>query len=249
MKYFALTHKGLVRERNEDYILTPVLAEKQGIRCNLARKGHLFIVSDGVGGHKAGGIASETAARHVLEGWYANPAERTDTPVRLTELMMEANEKLLSLAATEPAWEGMATTQTALVVKGSSCTIAHIGDSRAYLYRNSLLQLTEDHSPVWSRYAEGKVSKDTLRTHPDKHYISRALGFHPDAEIDILEISPIVSGIFLLCSDGLTDLLPDRIISQVLSDDGGIEIKGRLLLEMALLAGGPDNISLILIEL
>lgn len=250
MNYSCITDQGIVRNNNEDYILTPGNSIIQLNDSDLNRLGYLFIVCDGVGGHNAGEKASRMAAEYLMDNWYGSMHSDLHDGDRLKAMVHEVNEQILKMSEKFRKFRDMATTLTALLIKGDVCTLCHIGDSRAYLQIGSgIRQLTDDHSPVWDEYKKGDITKNQMRTHPDKHYITQALGFFKEIEVDIITLPLPDKGIFLLCTDGLTDMMPDEAINDILKEDTDFEVKGQVLLEKAMQAGGHDNISLILIEI
>lgn len=250
MKYYAVTNPGSVRENNEDSIRTPESSEHELNAALLQSKGHLFVVCDGLGGHNAGEVASAMAGEHIMQGWYGEADHSAKDSNRLKALVRVANSQILQQSHQNSAMAGMATTLTSLLIKDDMCTIAHIGDSRAYLFRqNELMQLTDDHSPVWQYYKDGLMSKDALFLLPGKHQLTQALGFTSYPEIDIVEFPLAPHSIFLLCTDGLTDMLSDDDLAMIIEQETDLETIGDALLEAALSAGGYDNVSFILIEI
>jgi len=224
----AATHPGQKRERNEDaygYELTPY--------------GGIFVVADGMGGHAHG----DRAARMAVETIIGHLKGRDPSPALLADAMEEANRRIYQAAKTVRA-EGMGTTATALVVDFPYALIAHVGDSRAYLFRNGLLvQLTQDHSWVADRVREGLLRPEDARGHRWKNVITNALGTFPEVEVDLLGLKLKPGDLLLLSTDGLHGVLGEEAIARVLAADQPLEQAVNRLIELANAWGGPDNIT------
>ncbi len=211
----------------------------------------LFLVADGMGGHAAGEIASQLAAS-AIDAWivaHADPAG--DSADLLLQAVLEANTRVFEAQRDNRALSGMGSTLTALLFRGDRYYIAHVGDSRAYRLRDGTLeQLTRDHSLVWHLYENGVLKKAELTSHPQKNLITRSVGSHPQVDIDIEQGEGLIGDVFLLCSDGLTDGIPDDGIGAILSAPrkNPQEIADHLV-EAANQAGGPDNITAVVIRL
>ena len=205
-------------------------------------KGQLFVVADGMGGHNAGRAASETAVRALGETYLGNPGN--DLVAALREAFQAANTQIYDQSLADPAFAGMGTTCTALVLKDGHGLIGHIGDSRVYrITRRSITQLTNDHSKVAELVRRGIITREQSRTHPERSQLYRALGTRPQAEVDFVT-SVRLSGecSFLLCSDGLYNhVTEDEMQSIVLarSPDEACET----LIGLANERGGYDNIT------
>ena len=223
--------RGRVRPGNEDaYALDPPL----------------YVVADGMGGHRAGEVAARLAVdalsdRASLIGSGGGEA--------LAEAFRAANRLILAAAAEDDALRGMATTCTAAVVRGRVARIAHVGDSRAYLWHGGRLrQLTEDHNVVAQLVREGYLSTAEAARHPRRNVILRALGL-PDVEIDSLEVVLDAGDRLLLCSDGLTNELDDDAIMAVLLGEPDAQAAVDRLVWLANSAGGADNVTAVVIDL
>lgn len=236
ISFEARTDRGRVRTNNEDAFL--------------AREGlGLFAVCDGLGGHAAGEVASrmaiETLELKIDEG--AGQPER-----QLREAMEEANRKILRDQQAHPERRGMGTTLSALWLspeKDDQGWIGHIGDSRVYRFRsNELNQLTEDHSPLYRLYKEGSLNKEQLRHHPQKNLIERSLGLSAGIETDIFSIDLQKGDLFILCTDGLSDCLSDRELSEVCRNTKMEDVVG-VLIDRALQCGGYDNITVVVAQI
>lgn len=229
------TDVGLVRKNNEDNLLR-------------ARDLGLFVVCDGLGGHAAGEIASKIAVE-TLEGHLTSlDGDPADS---LAEAIEEANCKIIDDQQVHPDRGGMGTTLSALWVRevgDKGAWIAHIGDSRIYLYRKEeLVQLTDDHSPLFRLYKEGSLDKEELRHHPQKNLIERSLGLSSVVEYDIFQTDIKEGDLFLLCTDGLSDMVSDQEIADILKNNPFSELCDRFIDE-AFQRGGYDNISIIVIR-
>jgi len=203
-----------------------------------------------MGGHAAGEIASQIAAATVDE--YVASAARSSMPPDqiLLAAAQEANARIYQTQRMKPEFAGMGSTLTALMILGEHYYVAHVGDSRAYLVRDSTIsQVTRDHSLVWHLYETGMLRKDELSSHPQKNLITRSIGPHPQVEID-LEQGPTREGdTFLLCSDGLTDVVSDDNLRRILSDkERSPQQIGETLVAEANVRGGPDNITVVIVR-
>ena len=232
------TDKGCVREINEDSGRLVRPADP----ALLATKGLLVVVADGMGGHSAGEVASQMAADVVTRLYYE---ARAEPGAALRRAVEEANRLIHEAAAEDAAKHGMGTTCTALALCGGMAYAAHVGDSRLYMLRErTLYQLSEDHSAVNEMVKLGLITKEQARTHEDKNVILRALGTTPEVEVSVLEPFAVREGDrYLLCSDGLHDLVLEDEIATVLTESGDIRAAGGRLIEMAKERGGHDNIT------
>jgi serine/threonine protein phosphatase PrpC len=232
------TDKGCVREINEDSGRLVRPADP----ALLATKGLLVVVADGMGGHSAGEVASQMAADIVPRVYYETRAEPGAALRRAVE---EANRQIHEAAAEDAAKHGMGTTCTALALCGGTAYAAHVGDSRLYMLRDSrLYQLSEDHSAVNEMVKLGLITKEQARTHEDKNVILRALGTSPEVEVSVIEPFDVREGDrYLLCSDGLHDLVLEDEIASVLTESEDIHAAGERLITMAKERGGHDNIT------
>jgi PPM family protein phosphatase len=232
------TDPGCCRETNEDSITYVVPSSEKLLRS----KGLLAVVADGMGGHQGGEIASRKAIDIIRCVYYQSDKE---PQLALTEAFQQANCAIYTLANQKSDLNGMGTTCTALVFHNQEAFIAHVGDSRLYLLRdNQIYLMTEDHSEVRELVRRGIIRQQQAKTHPNKNVILRALGTRPTVEISFWPNPfPICLGDkFLLCSDGLYELVNDEEIKQslILSD---IHIASSSLVEKAKQRGGYDNIT------
>jgi PPM family protein phosphatase len=226
--YARASDTGKKRRRNEDsYVVAPPL----------------FAVADGMGGAQAGEVASKLAAAALEE---TDPGALSG-PEKVTSLIQEANRRVYERAHADPTTSGMGTTMTVALVEGAEVTIGHVGDSRAYLVRDgSLEQLTEDHSLVNELLKSGKLTSQEAETHPQRSVITRAVGTDPDVDVDAFIVTAREGDVFLLCSDGLTDMVNDDDILDVVErhhDD--LDRATKSLISAANRGGGEDNITVI----
>ncbi len=231
MKCFAITHPGLVRELNEDCFFIP---EEGGER--------FAVVCDGMGGHKAGEVASRMAVdslRRTLSD--AQPGQEM-----LRQAIVMANDDVYERALTEPDCSGMGTTLTALWWLSDRVIMGHVGDSRLYRYDgSSLKQLSHDHTFVQELVDIGEISAKQARVHPRRNLITRSVGTQPEVDVDIAAFEREAGTTYLLCSDGLTNMVEDDELERIMSH-GTPEEQLRRMLDMALERGGTDNITAVL---
>ncbi len=230
MKYGTRTDAGKIREINEDaYIANSTI----------------FAVADGMGGHKAGEIASSLALKVLTEGI----SLEKNLGKNLSSVIKKVNKVVYSKSLTTSEMDGMGTTLTALVIKDNEAYLGHIGDSRAYLLRNlELMQLTQDHSLVAQMIKEGRLTAKEARSHPLRSVITRALGAKTIAEPDVFTLSIKTGDKLLLTSDGLTSMLTDAEILGILIKGLDPQATCDLLVEEANKKGGLDNITVVLVE-
>jgi len=204
----------------------------------------LFAIADGMGGARAGEIASALAAGALSESETQSGGED-----RVIALVQEANRRVHERAANDPATSGMGTTMTvALVEPSGDITFGHVGDSRGYVLRGDTLeQLTDDHSLVAELVRRGELSASDAEVHPQRSVITRALGTDPDVDVDTFTIHPEAGDIYLLCSDGLSDMVAGEAIEQVLlANRGDLDGAAKALVRAANRGGGDDNITAVL---
>lgn len=238
MKTFSLTDTGVTREMNQDYLF----ASDQSVG-NLP---NLYIVADGMGGHKAGEYASRHTIDRVVASVLCNQA--TEPVTILGEAIQKANELLVSESRTDEAKHGMGTTVVAATIIGNKMFVANVGDSRLYVIANQLRQITRDHSLVEEMVRMGEVERSQAREHPDKNIITRAVGAAPKVEVDFFEVDLDEQDLILLCSDGLTNMVDDASILRIIRKYTDTEEQVKALVHAANENGGRDNITAILIK-
>jgi PPM family protein phosphatase len=223
----AATDPGKRRRRNEDaYVVEPPL----------------FAVADGMGGAQAGEIAARIAASVLRE---------SSGEEAIVELIKEANRRVYEAAADDKARSGMGTTITAALVEDGTVQIGHVGDSRAYRIRDGQLeQLTDDHSLVAELVRSGKLSPEEADAHPQRSVITRTVGTDPDVDVDTFSVDARPGDVFMLCSDGLTTMVADESIREIVERDrSNLDQAARALVDAANEGGGEDNITIVLFEI
>lgn len=240
MKAFSITDIGEKRKINQDY----VFCEELPIGC----LPNLFIVADGMGGHNAGDYAS----RFSVEDFVSRiKACEFGSPIDVFErAIKETNEALLKKAKEQVDLEGMGTTFVVATYLENTLYVANIGDSRLYVVNDEIRQITRDHSLVEEMVRSGKIDKSEARFHPNKNIITRALGVKDTAEPDCFEVTIKPGDIVLMCSDGLTNMLDDSEIMNIISSSkDDVENATKQLVKEANRHGGKDNIGVVLIKL
>ena len=235
MKIAYKTDVGLVRKGNEDSLYVD---EKLG----------LLIVADGIGGYQAGEVASQMAVEIIPPMLKDELEEKGQIQKRILEAIYKANDEILAAVGKDPSLKGMGTTVVLALCNDDEIYIAHVGDSRAYLVRkNKLEQVTEDHSVAFQLLKAGRITVEEARHHPLRHVITQALGTQSYLVPDINSFTWSKGGYLLLCSDGLTDMVEDKTIEEVvLREKGNLKAKCERMVELAKEAGGRDNITVIL---
>ncbi|MFM9022226.1 MAG: Stp1/IreP family PP2C-type Ser/Thr phosphatase [Solirubrobacterales bacterium] len=207
----------------------------------------LFAVADGMGGAQAGEVASGTAVETIAAGI---PADGRTVEERLAVAVREANGRIHDLSVSDDERAGMGTTLTAAWVGEKEVTLVHVGDSRCYRWREGRLErLTDDHSLVEEMVRQGRLTPEEAAIHPQRSIITRALGPEADVEPDTLTVPARGDDLFLLCSDGLTSMIGEDEIAEVLASTGSLEVAGRALVDRANEAGGRDHITVVLFRL
>jgi len=225
----GLTDTGRRRRRNEDsFVLDPPL----------------FAVADGMGGAQAGEVASRLAAAAFRE---YHEADSLAPEERVEALVQEANRRIYARSREDANATGMGTTVTAALLEGDSVAIGHVGDSRAYRIRGDRLeQLTQDHSLVADLMRSGRLTQEEADAHPQRSVITRALGTDPEVDVDTLAVGLEPGDVFLLCSDGLTTMVPDEEILRIVHESGSLEGAAKALVKAANKRGGEDNVTVVL---
>lgn len=238
IQFACRTHAGRVRDHNEDY----VLAERPSDPAMLASKGTLLIVADGMGGHQAGEVASERAAQTIRREYYSAGGS-PDLARRLAWAVQVANVEVHQLAQANPERAGMGAALVAAAIVGSEAHVANVGDSRAYLARGgSIRQITADHSLVAAHVEAGILTPAQARVHPQRNVLTRALGARPTVQADTHLVELQEGDVLVLCSDGLTEHVPEGALLEVATTCEPGQAADRLV-ELANEGGGSDNIS------
>lgn len=228
LKVGAATDVGRTRTANEDSFLRD-------------DKGQTYAVADGMGGHRAGDVASATAVEVVTR--------ELGSGATLVEAIVAANDEVFAKAQANPEMRGMGTTVTSVVFDGERALIAHVGDSRGYLWRDgALTQVTEDHSLVEELVRQGRLTPEEAAVHPQRNIVTRALGVDADVQVDSYEIDLYPGDRLLLCSDGLTSMMRDDEIAAVLRGAADPQLASDALVDAANRAGGEDNITVLVLD-
>ncbi|MEL7646957.1 MAG: Stp1/IreP family PP2C-type Ser/Thr phosphatase [Sedimentibacter sp.] len=240
MKVYYETNKGLMRENNEDNLIV-----EETDRYNL------YAVADGMGGHKAGEVASSIAIETIRECFRSEfSSEDFKAPSFIMKSVDEANKKIREKAMASEECSGMGTTITMAVIDMDLKTayIGNVGDSRAYVIKdNSITQITDDHTYVNELLKDGRITRTEAKSHPKRNVITRAVGSEETVQADIFEIEVSDSDIVLLCTDGLTTHLSDDKILETIMEYGTSESVQKLI-KMANDNGGTDNITIIIVD-
>jgi serine/threonine protein phosphatase PrpC len=231
-EHFERTDTGRQRRGNEDAFFA---------------RSPLFAVADGMGGAQAGEVASHTAVEVLEQGL---PDGAGSIEERLRARVREANERILELAQSDDQLAGMGTTLTAAYVGEDDLTVAHVGDSRLYRLRDGELErLTDDHSLVEELVRQGKLTPEEADEHPQRSIITRALGAEPGVDADSRTWPARADDVYLICSDGLTSMVPEARVAQMILAAPTLAAAGRTLIDAANDAGGRDNITVVLFRL
>lgn len=238
MEISAATSAGCIRPLNEDayYVSEP---DSTGMV--------LAIVADGMGGHNAGEIASGKAVGIVQK----DVAEQSDKSAReiLVKAVDDANREIYEMSKNKESLSGMGTTMTACVAENNNVTAVQVGDSRLYRIRkDSITQITKDHSLVEMLVESGEITKEEAKSHPQKNIITRAVGTDKTVESDVYEFKTKKDDVILLCSDGLVNMVEDETILSIINTSKNLEEAANNLVLSAETAGGTDNITVILIR-
>jgi protein phosphatase len=232
-EHVSRTHTGHQRATNEDAHL---------------ERAPVFVVADGMGGAQAGEVASQLAISHFAEGL---PDGGGDGPEeRLMAAVRDANTEIHALSEADARRAGMGTTLTAAYVGPGEVSFAHVGDSRAYrLHGGELERITEDHSLVEELLRQGRLTEEEAEEHPQRSIITRALGPEPEVEVDIFTVPAADGDVFLICSDGLTSMVGEATVAEIMRAAPDIATAADQLVAAALEAGGRDNVTVVLFRL
>jgi len=237
-----LTDVGRARPHNEDYVDYYIPPDPR----QLARKGAIYLVADGMGGHQAGEVASRGVVELVIGQYYSDTTH--DVGTSLVRAFRLANQQIHEQAQSDPAKGGMGSTLVAAVILGRKVYVANVGDSRAYLINaRGTTQITEDHSWVEEQVRAKLLTPEQARRHPQRNLVTRALGSKPDVQVDLFEGELNAGDILLLCTDGLTGRAEDHEIADIMQQHPPQEAV-RLLVALANERGGNDNISVLIVK-
>ena len=238
MKAYAVTDVGKVRRQNEDAIFTST--DPVGLLPNL------FVVADGMGGHNAGDRASKIAVDSIISS--VEETNKLDPEDILRDALVRANKAIISEAAQEPSLAGMGTTAVMATVIGSVLYVANIGDSRLYVIKNRPVQVTRDHSWVEEMVREGKLNRGDPTYMEKKNIITKALGIAGEIAPDLFTVDRDVGNLILLCSDGLTGMVNDDTLFEIVRHEYEPQEIAAALVRTAKNNGGRDNISVVVVD-
>jgi len=233
--FFGKTDKGQVRKANEDYFAGEKVMEDE----------YLFVVADGMGGHRAGDVASRMGTAAFVRCYKKLRKKKNTITDSINRALINANSAILEKATSDPRKRGMGTTFSAMIISDMKAYIAHVGDSRIYVIRDDeISQLTKDHTFVGKMVEEGRITEDEARDHPQKNILYMSLGARKTFEPEINKNFDIREGdIFIMCSDGLNNMIPDSTIKEyILSYNTRQAVEE--LVKLANENGGTDNITL-----
>lgn len=239
MEYYELSDQGRLREQNQD-----------AVSISLNGKYPVFVLCDGMGGHRAGEVAAGEAAEDIVKIMEDLMDEDDGSLfVKIVSAMSHANRRVYSMSLENAAYRGMGTTADTCVISGDGAHIGHIGDSRVYIFtKGGLFQITKDHSLVEEMIDQGRLTRDEALTYEQRNYITRALGTQETVQTDTYLVSFKQGDIILMCSDGLTNMVAEIDIAYILSNSMSLEEKAKRLVELANDNGGRDNITVVLIR-
>ena len=243
MNVWAITDTGMVRQQNQDAYRVEVLSPEQ----------MLLILCDGMGGARAGNVASELAAQTfgdvILNALQS--AQQADAPDKLLEeAVAQANHVVCQRSFDDPGCMGMGTTLVAALVRDGVCHIANVGDSRAYaVSKEGIRRVTRDHSLVEDLVQRGEITPEQARNHPQKNLITRALGVETGTKADLFTESCKPGSFLLLCSDGLSNVVTDQEILYEVIHGGEPSDCCKRLLDITLSRGAPDNVTVVLLQM
>ncbi len=242
MRAWSLTDQGRVRKQNQDAcrFLTFTLGEGTEVMA--------AVVCDGMGGAKAGNIASEMAVSVFMEELKKDFYSYSTADVQILCAVKEANRQIYEKASSDPDYEGMGTTLVAAVTDGHKITVANVGDSRCYLVREgSIHQLTKDHSVVEDMVDRGEIERAEAWKHPRRNYITRALGAEEQVDCDLFFRDILPGDVFLLCSDGLSGIVNAQELLFEIVYGGELDSAVERMVNIALERGAPDNVTALLV--
>ena len=238
MKVFSMTDIGRKREMNQDYVFST--------DQRIGNLPDLFVVADGMGGHKAGDLASQYATHVLVEQIRHN---QENEPERIiSEAVYAANRKLVKISQEDESLQGMGTTLIAATIVDHTLYFANVGDSRLYVIGNEIRQISKDHSLVEEMVRLGGLKEEEAKHHPDKNIITRAVGVKNTVEPDFFEYNLEEKDIVLMCTDGLTNMVDDNEIFDIIKNENDVEKTVRELINKANKNGGKDNIGVVLVR-
>lgn len=234
---WGITDRGVIRKQNQD----TCYFETRDEGCAFG------LVCDGMGGAKAGDVASQMAVAVFKRQAEQHDFAEENDEMLLRQVVKEANQEIYFQADVHPEYDGMGTTLVAAILRENRVTVANVGDSRAYILKaRKLRQITQDHSLVGDLVRQGNITPEQARRHPQKNLITRALGTNVSVAADLFTQSWEEGDILLLCSDGLVNEVTDEEIGRALAAGDDLETIGRSLLDLTIRRGAPDNVTIVL---
>lgn len=240
MEVYFQSDIGKRRKSNQDYTATFTNQKNQ----------LLALLADGMGGHQAGDIASRQAVEEIGIAWEATTIDDSEKAVQwFLQHIQQANQRIFEKGQSQPTLSGMGTTLEVVTLSDNHLALAHVGDSRIYLFREQrLIALTEDHSLVNALLKSGEITQEMAENHPRKNIITRSLGMPGSLEVDVAIHKIEDHDQLLLCSDGLTNMVSEPKIAQILLEAASLQDASQRLIEEANAKGGLDNITVLLID-
>ena len=235
---FSITDIGRKRQLNQDYVFTCVVP--------LGNLPNLFVVADGMGGHKAGDYASKCTVETIVEE--VAKSKKKEPVAILDDAIQTANRLIRKKSLEDENLDGMGTTVVASTYLDGILYVANVGDSRLYVIGDDIKQITRDHSLVEEMVRMGGFDRAAARNHPDKNIITRAIGAASSVNVDYFEVALKPEDIVLMCSDGLTNMIEDKDILEIVRTEGDLKTKADLLIKTANENGGKDNIAVLLMQ-
>ena len=240
VKALAITDIGKRRQLNQDFVFTSTHP--------LGNLPNLFVVADGMGGHKAGDYASKCTVETIVEE--VAKSKKTEPVQILDDAIQCANRLIRKKSLEDESMDGMGTTVVASTLVEGTLYVANVGDSRLYVIdgKTAITQITRDHSLVEEMVRMGGIDRETARNHPDKNIITRAVGASLSVNVDFFEVPMKPTDTVLMCSDGLTNMIEDPDILRLLNAEKELKAKAELLIKTANDNGGKDNIAVLLMQ-
>lgn len=238
MKAFSITDIGKRRDTNEDCVYRS--------ESPIGNLPNLFIVADGMGGHNAGDFASQQTVAQIVS--YIRTAKDVEPERIIEKAIAKANSYIRDKSLEDEKMSGMGTTVVVATYSDGQLVVANIGDSRLYIINNDIIQITRDHSLVEEMVIMGGIDRASARNHPDKNIITRAVGVKDRVSADFFSVRVSTTDTILMCTDGLTNMVEDEEIKQIINKDNSVEQVVYNLIQAANEHGGKDNIGVIIIR-
>lgn len=238
IKTFSMTDMGMKRKVNQDFVYT--------CESPIGGLSNLFIVCDGMGGHKAGDYASRYATQTIVKS--IEDSTQTGAIRIITDAVEAANSYIFEKASREEEYAGMGTTCVVATIEGDTLVVANVGDSRLYVIDDEIHQITKDHSLVEEMIRVGELDRASARNHPDKNIITRAVGASAEVRIDFFDVHLKQGDLILMCSDGLSNMVDDEEVRMILARGDDVVTCVEKLIARANDNGGRDNIAVVVID-